>query len=103
MWPDFERECNEMRGELKILETRARKLALIIEMTNNSEVVTQANLAMRHIEDARMRYGKVIQYLGDGESIYDENTDKNTDEDTDRQSTRYNIPSISSKKCNKEI
>jgi len=26
---------------------------------------SRATLAMRHIEDARMRYGKVLQYLGD--------------------------------------
>lgn len=27
------------------------------------EVIAQMTLALRHIEDARMRYGKVIQYL----------------------------------------
>lgn len=26
-------------------------------------------IALRHIEDARMRYGKVIQYAGNGESL----------------------------------
>jgi hypothetical protein len=28
-------------------------------------------LAVRHIEDARMRCGKVLQFSGDGVSIYD--------------------------------
>jgi hypothetical protein len=31
---------------------------------------------MRHIDDARMRYGKVIQYLGDGVSIYDKSSNQ---------------------------
>ena len=31
----------------------------------NGEVIAQATIAMRHIEDARMRYGKVIQYNDD--------------------------------------
>ena len=66
------------REVLKVLEEQAR---LYIDSLKNSEVsianeprweqIAQATLAMRHIEDARMRYGKVIQYLGDGESIYD--------------------------------
>jgi len=30
---------------------------------NKYSNIAQATLAMRHIEDARMRYGKVIQYL----------------------------------------
>lgn len=35
------------------------------------EVIAQATLAMRHIEDARMRYWKVIQYLWDWVSKFD--------------------------------
>lgn len=36
-------------------------------------MIAQAMLALRHIEDARMRFGKVIQYAPvekQGESIY---------------------------------
>ena len=39
------------------------------------EVKAQIMLGVRHLEDARMRFGKVLQYLGDGVSIYDKNGD----------------------------
>jgi len=35
------------------------------------EMIAQSMLAVRHIEDARMRLGKVLQYGRDGISIYD--------------------------------
>lgn len=35
------------------------------------EVKAQIMLTVRHIEDARMRLGKVLQYAGDGISILD--------------------------------
>lgn len=35
------------------------------------EVGANLMLAIRHLEDARMRLGKVIQYAGDGVSCYD--------------------------------
>ncbi len=37
----------------------------------HGEMRANLMLAVRHIEDARMRLGKVIQYAGDGVSIYD--------------------------------
>lgn len=37
------------------------------------EVIAQLTLARRHLEDARMRLGKAIQYHGDGVSKYDHN------------------------------
>lgn len=54
----------EMRSELKMLEDTAR--AYILDLKDNhaeGEVIAQATIAMRNIEDARMRYGKVIQYI----------------------------------------
>lgn len=36
-----------------------------------NEVIANIMLSIRHIEDARMRLGKAIQYSGDGVSIYD--------------------------------
>lgn len=68
----IEELATEMRARLQHLEDAAR--AYILDLKDNKadgEVIAQATLAMRHIEDARMRYGKVIQYLGDGVSIYD--------------------------------
>ena len=38
---------------------------------NKGECIAQAMLALRHIEDARMRVGKVIQYADGGLSVYD--------------------------------
>ena len=35
------------------------------------EMIENATLAMRHMEDARMRLGKFLQYAGDGISIFD--------------------------------
>ena len=49
-------------------------------ISSNSSPPTKTNpnitgeigeLAVRHIEDARMRLGKVLQYAGVGVSIYD--------------------------------
>lgn len=37
----------------------------------HEEMKANIMLAVRHLEDARMRLGKVIQYSGDGVSIYD--------------------------------
>lgn len=37
----------------------------------HDEMIAQAMLAVRYIEAARMRLGKVLQYSGDGVSIYD--------------------------------
>lgn len=70
-----------MRDKLKELESIARDITDYIKKCNNlvertdtgnvSETIAQSILAMRHIEDARMRYGKVIQYVQDGVSVYD--------------------------------
>ena len=74
---DFKTVAMTFREELKELEERARNFTKAIkaqpseDFGNKSEVIAQATLAMRHIEDARMRYGKVIQYVWDGVSKYD--------------------------------
>ena len=68
------RELNpeDFRITLKLLEEQARDyINELKKIPWNWEAIAQATLAMRHIEDARMRYGKVIQYLADGVSIFD--------------------------------
>ena len=40
------------------------------ELYDKWECIAHAMLALRHIEDARMRMWKVIQYAWDGDSIY---------------------------------
>lgn len=85
--------CNELRAECKAIENRCRELRNIVSgpscmrpMTsaeleearlhpkpapNTPEMIANVMLAVRHLEDARMRIGKVIQYSGDGVSCYD--------------------------------
>jgi hypothetical protein len=68
----------EMRYDLKLLEIRVRKLKEMdgCKMPDrfpgqHGEMIAQSMLAVRAIEEARMRLGKVLQYAGDGVSIYD--------------------------------
>ena len=68
-----------MRSKLKELETIARDFSDFIKLQNEDkiwnkwEVIAQSILGMRHIEDARMKYGKVIQYnnIEDLNSVFD--------------------------------
>lgn len=39
----------------------------------HSEMKANLMLAVRHLEDARMRLGKVVQHANNGVSIYDQN------------------------------
>lgn len=68
-----------MRDKLKELEMIARDYSDFIKsyseenFNNKWETIEQSILAMRHIEDARMKYWKVIQYWkpdGNWESTY---------------------------------
>lgn len=65
-----------MREDLKNLEEKARQYAEVVKSQNcvpmhdKGEVIAQCMLALRHIEDARMRYGKCIQYATTGESSF---------------------------------
>ena len=74
MWDSLSPES--FRDRLKSIEEDARTYIEILKsneviLENKWECIAQATIAMRHIEDARMRYGKVIQYLGDGVSKFD--------------------------------
>lgn len=77
MWDelDIEAYSNDIREALKNIETQARNFSNLLKTNDFKwdkwEVIAQSILALRHIEDARMRYGKVIQYSQDGVSIYD--------------------------------
>lgn len=69
---------NEIRETLKTEEASVRDFVNTlksapeeVEGFNKSECIAQAMLALRHVEDARMRIGKVIQYATGGESVYD--------------------------------
>jgi len=70
--------AEQMRNTLKFDEQQARALVKKLkdsteELYDKGEMIAQAMLALRHIEDARMRFGKVIQYADidkKGESVY---------------------------------
>lgn len=68
--------AEDLREKLKDFEQLARDFADILKGSNclpmfdKSECIAHAMLALRHIEDARMRYWKVIQYAGTWVSSY---------------------------------
>jgi len=64
-------EANERRAEIKAVA--AAVLASKAAMTDG-EAVANLMLAYRHLEDASMRLGKVIQALDNGVSVYDKRT-----------------------------
>ena len=62
--------AEHMRELLNTLGQMSREFIISCNESGELEVIAQATLAMRHIEDAHMRYWKAIQYDADGESIY---------------------------------
>lgn len=71
-------ECDALRADLKAIEDRVRALKLEIGRAavdapdaQRAEMYGQAMLAVRRVEDARMRIGKVLQYARDGVSCFD--------------------------------
>lgn len=73
-----EESANDARETLKKIEARLRaSLNCSVYrgeqayMGQHSEMKAQTMLAVRHIEDARMRCGKILQYADDGVSILD--------------------------------
>jgi hypothetical protein len=70
--------CDELRTQLLGIEQFARQLKDHSATKQpdtfpgqRGEMIAQSMLAVRHIEDARMRLGKVLQYSRDGVSIND--------------------------------
>ena len=74
MEEQLEEVCNRLREDLLDVEKQVRVMRT--GMTGRAahdlaECIAQATLALRHVEDARMRLGKVIQHATNGVSIYD--------------------------------
>jgi len=66
----LENVCNRWRKDIRDIEYYVR--GLVTEKKVSGEAAAQAMLAVRHLEDARMRIGKVIQHgVSGGVSIYD--------------------------------
>lgn len=80
---DFEKSlddfCGELRAELKTLGVRTLSLKNLSGFTKSveaypgqfGEMIANVMLTYRHIEDARMRVGKILQAAGDGVSSLD--------------------------------
>jgi len=75
---DLKSLCDRLRGELLTLEKTVRAFKAREDFQGadafpgqHGEMIAQSMLAVRHLEDARMRLGKVLQYARDGVSIFD--------------------------------
>ena len=74
----FEELCNELRKEIKETGDKVKALLAHPEFKNeqaylnmHSEMKANIMLSYRHLEDARMRVGKIMQALQGGVSILD--------------------------------
>ncbi len=76
----IEELCNELREKIKEISINVRNLMLhrVFEeikqnyIDQHDEMKANIMLTYRHLEDARMRVGKILQAAGDGISILDE-------------------------------
>jgi hypothetical protein len=65
-------DCEALRREIKAIADRLYALfGHRVWPVEEREVATNSELAYRHLEDASMRLGKVIQALNGGVSVYD--------------------------------
>jgi hypothetical protein len=64
-------EANEARVQIKAV---AEAVRAIRDGVSDHEAIANVMLAYRHLEDASMRLGKVIQALDGGVSVYDKRT-----------------------------
>lgn len=77
--PTFESVINDLRKEIKDLAAKIdnqkqyKNGCEVAEGENRGEVMANLTLSYRHLEDASMRLGKVLQHLNGGVSVYDKN------------------------------
>jgi hypothetical protein len=64
-------QANQQRANIKTIAAEVRALK---EGLTDGEAIANVMLAYRHLEDASMRLGKVIQALDGGVSVYDKRT-----------------------------
>jgi len=75
----FDEDINNLRKKLKDLGAEVnfakefKQKAETDGIENIGEIMANLTLSYRHIEDASMRLGKVLQHLNGGVSIYDKN------------------------------
>ena len=63
-----------IEARIQIKATAAMVLTMRDGMIAPTEALANIMLAYRHLEDASMRLGKVIQALDNGVSVYDKRT-----------------------------
>lgn len=70
--------CEELRTKIKDVADSVlnnKNVAAIVEPIpaawDRPEMLANLMLAYRHLEDARMRMGKVLQAINNGKSVYD--------------------------------
>lgn len=74
---NFEGTVNELRSRIKtnavwVKDIKAKKQEEeVIKTEDRGEVMANLTLAYRHLEDAAMRMGKVLQAHDGGVSVYD--------------------------------
>ncbi len=72
---DIKKKCDTCRDSIKIMGITVNDLAKDPHFkagnSSNSEMLANITLAYRHLEDACMRLGKVIQAYNGGVSVYD--------------------------------
>lgn len=71
--------CDRLRKEIEVIKKQVGA-ATSDPCTDQGEEKENYILAYRHLEDARMRLGKVIQANGDGVSVLDKMTPTERDE-----------------------
>lgn len=83
MGETFDDMCNDLRKAVKVVATKAQELIQAAKADQvaaspaneaKGEMIANATLAYRHLEDASMRIGKAIQAYDGGTSVYDRET-----------------------------
>lgn len=73
---EFEDICGNLRVDINVLGARVLDLKNIeVLQGDHGERMANIMLSYRHLEDARMRIGKILQAVGDGISILDKSVD----------------------------
>lgn len=74
----LKKQCDDLREQIKVVGTTVLALKAHSDFAGNEgyvgqhgEMIANIMLTYRHLEDARMRVGKILQAAGDGVSILD--------------------------------
>ena len=81
MEEELKQQCDSMRQQIKEVGSQVLALKKHIDpdpeqsyVGQHGEMIANIMLAYRHLEDARMRLGKVLQAQDGGVSVYDKST-----------------------------